>query len=531
MTACSALDISSLINGADPVEPIAVELSEEGLTQRQALLRVCDDAVVWRSPDGEPFASVPVGLHTEHLPVLSKAFKNWMLHRLASRFTHGGRPASVGENAVREARSAVEAQAMVAGAILQAPLRIAEHRSSIYIDLGKPDWTAVRIGPDGWTIIGCAPIPILRGKRAAAFADPNAAADFGPIRRLLSHLDDDTFILLIAWCVGALLPEGPYPILVLGGEQGAGKSTLARLVQRITDPVHGDLLQPPRDDRDLIACAKTNRVLSFDNLSGLSAELADSLCRLATGSEIGGRALFSDHDLATFSACRPLVINGIPDLAARGDLADRSIVLRLPRLPGRMTERDWRAGVEGAMPSCLAALLDALSCGLERLDSTPTPDVRMADFARFVVAAEPALPWASGAFLGAFFRARQQANVTMAEGDAVAAAVRDFLDDHAREWRGLISELHKSLTSRISSSNPRPHDWPANARWLGERLRRAAPALRSLGIGIEERRTSRGSIVTLRPGPLPATSAPLASEASAVPHVANGASVAVLPTW
>ena len=132
------------------------------------------------------------------------------------------------------------------------------------------------------------------------------------MRRLLEHLDEDTYILFVAWCLGAHLPNGPYPILVLGGEQGVRQSTVARLAQRITDPVHGDLLQPPGTDRDLIAAAKANRVMSFDNLSGISAELADSLCRLATGSELGGRALYTDHDMASFSACRPIVINGIP---------------------------------------------------------------------------------------------------------------------------------------------------------------------------------------------------------------------------
>ena len=449
-----------------------------------------------------------------------------MLHRLASRYCNNGRPASANENAIREARAAVEAQAMVTGPVQKAPLRVAEHMSAIFLDLGAPDWSALRIDTEGWQIVDHAPIPIIRGKRAARFADPNAAADFAPVRNLLSHLDDDTFTLLIAWCVGALLPEGPYPILVLGGEQGAGKSTLARLAQRIADPVTGDLLQPPRDDRDLIACARTNRVLSFDNLSGLSSDLADSLCRLATGSEIGGRALFSDYDLATFSACRPIVINGIPDLAARADLADRSIVLRLPQLPGRMTEREWRAAVADVMPSCFAALLDAVSCGLKRLDATPTPNVRMADFARFVHAAEPALPWAPGAFLAALQRARQHANVTLAEGDLVAAAVREFLGDHGRIWCGLTSELHKLLSSRVGPSGRGPQDWPGNARWFGERLRRAAPALRSLGIGIEERRQSNGTVITLHPSSRPATPASFASDYSVAPHDANGANVA-----
>ena len=66
-------------------------------------------------------------------------------------------------------------------------------------------------------------------------------------------------------------------------------------------------------------------MLAFDNFSGIKADLADSLCRLATGSEIGGRALYSNHETASFSARRPMILNGIPDLAARGDLADRAL--------------------------------------------------------------------------------------------------------------------------------------------------------------------------------------------------------------
>ena len=168
-----------------------------------------------------------------------------------------------------------------------------------------------------------------------------------PLRHLLKPPGRlATYVLLISWCLGALSPTGPYPILIISGEAGSGKSTIVRLAQRIVDPVAGDVLQPPRDDRDLIAAAKQGRVLAFDNLSGISAELADSLCRLATGSEIGGRALYSNHDTATFAACRPLIINGIPDLAARGDLADRAIVISLGPLDGRMTEREWWQAVE-----------------------------------------------------------------------------------------------------------------------------------------------------------------------------------------
>ena len=320
------------------------------------------------------------------------------------------------------------------------------------------------------------PLPILRARRTGGFPTPSSGGGLTALRDILGHLPDDDFILFVSWCLGALLPAGPYPILIFGGEHGSGKSTLARLAQRLTDPVTGDLLQPPGDDRDLIAAARNNRVLAFDNFSGIRSELADSLCRLATGSEIGGRMLYSNHDTATFSASRPLILNGIPDLAARGDLADRAIVLRLDAPTRRITERDWAAMIEPVLPLVLGGLLDALVVGLRHLDQTETPDMRMADFARFVVAAEPVLPWPRGGFLFAYLRNRGQAVAALAEGDLVATTVKDFMGGRSSTWHGLVSVLYATLNERISIDARRSGDWPGNARCLSrdEAERRAA---------------------------------------------------------
>ena len=485
--------IDGAIDFVDVQSAAPIDLKDAGLTQREALLQICDAVDVWRSPCGDVFVSCPLGQHIEHYPIESRSFRQWMLHELARRYSDKGRPASAGENALRDARAAVEARALLHPKTHETFQRVAEHKGEIFLDLGDRDWSAMQVTKSGWSHANAAPVPILRSKRTAPFALPNANGDFVPLRRLLSHLDHDTFVLFVAWCLGALLPRGPYSVLVLGGEQGSGKSTLARLAQRLTDPVNGDLLQPPRTDRDLVAAAKANRVLTYDNVSSLSAELADSFCRLSTGSEIGGRALFSDHDTASFSASRPIIINGIPDLAARCDLADRAVVLRLPKMSRCMTEKDWRSQVEAILPATLVGMLDALSYGLKMLDATPTPNLRMADFARFVLAAEPKLPWEAGNFIAAYQRNRLEAVRVLADGDVVVRAIDTFLGPDP--WTGFMAELYDRLSQRHVL---RPADWPGNPRWFGDRLRRAAPTLRAIGIDSQERRESGGTCVTLR---------------------------------
>ena len=500
-----------------------IELGDLRLPLRDVLLTICDDAQFWRSHEGETFATVPVGDHMEHWALYSRTFCDWALGELARRYIQNGRPASVGSNAVKDALQAREARASLEGIRNRASLRAAEHDGHIYLDRGTPDWSAFRITAGGWDIVPRPPVPILRSKRTGPFPCP-AEADLKQLRRLLKRLSDNDFVLFISWCLAALMPVGPYPILIVSGEAGSGKSTLVRLAQRIVDPVTGDLLQPPGNDRDLIAAAKHGRVLAFDNLSAISAELADSLCRLATGSEIGGRALYTDYDTASFAACRPLIINGIPDLAARGDLADRAIVTRLGPLNDRITERDWWKAVEQALPSALASLLNALAFGLKRLDAVPTPDVRMADFARLIVAAEPALPWGDGCFLAAYAENREYAINSLIEGDMVASLLMAFAKEQTGPWTGLKSVLFGILSSRVPPEAKRLSDWPGNARWFSDRLRRATPALRARGVRFTERRVAEGVEVTILLGPTAATAATVSARSRAT--ALNGSTAA-----
>src|SRR5947209_8494140 len=56
------------------------------------------------------------------------------------------------------------------------------------------------------------------------------------------NIDADELLLLVAWMAAALRSTGPYPVLVLTGEQGSAKSTMARLVRLLVDP-HVSLLR------------------------------------------------------------------------------------------------------------------------------------------------------------------------------------------------------------------------------------------------------------------------------------------------
>ena len=72
----------------------------------------------------------------------------------------------------------------------------------------------------------------------------------------------------------------------------------------------------------------------------------------------------------------------------------------------------------------------------------------------------------------------------MIENDLVAKAVSDFVTTNS-PWEGSASELLGLLTTTVAQRIAESRLWPQTPAALGRRLRRVAPALRSVGIDID----------------------------------------------
>ena len=152
--------------------------------------------------------------------------------------------------------------------------------------------------------------------------------------------DDEQWMLLVEWLIGTFHPRGPYPVLALHGHQGSAKSTTSRVLRALVDPNTTPLRAEPRDAHDLIIAASNGWVVNLDNLSHLPIWLSDAICRLSTGGGFSTRELCSDADETLFDATRPVILNGIEELAVRGDLLDRALLLYLPEIPKDLRKRE-----------------------------------------------------------------------------------------------------------------------------------------------------------------------------------------------
>lgn len=308
------------------------------------------------------------------------------------------------------------------------------------------------------------------------------------LRRFVNVSDDGAWRLLVAWLVQALRPSGPYPVLLLQGEQGSAKSTAERLLRALVDPSTAPLRTTPRNEHDLYIAATSAWVIALDNISNLPPWLSDAFCRLATGGGFSTRTLYENREQELFDATRPVAINGITDVATRPDLIDRALSVSLPPIPEneRKPEAELWADFEKARPSILGALFDAVAGALAgvsslRLEGMP----RMADFALWAAAAEGALGWESGSFIKAYVGNREEANEATLEADPVAGAVRELMKDRD-EWSGTATQLWKEFGDLVGEEIRHTNAWPGAPNALSARLKRLAPSLRGVGIEYEE---------------------------------------------
>jgi hypothetical protein len=219
------------------------------------------------------------------------------------------------------------------------------------------------------------------------------------------------------------------------------------VLRALVDPNTAALRTTPREERDLVIAAANGWLIALDNLSHLPDWLSDALCRLATGSGFATRELYTDADETIFAAQRPIVLNGIEEVATRGDLVDRAITLYLPTIPEdqRKDEKVFWEEFEQARPQILGALLDAVSTALQQLPQTTlSRKPRMADFALWSCAAAGACGWTAQDFLDAYQGVRDAVHDLTLEASPVGPVVRDFVQQHS-PWEGTASELLTAL--------------------------------------------------------------------------------------
>lgn len=480
-------------------EPNERDMDPDGESMATTLVRLASSCHLFHDEKDNGYAAFDVDGHKETWPIRSDGFKRWLMGCFYKEIGRAAKSASFSDALI-----VIEGTAQYDCPLRQVWTRTAQGEDGcIYLDLGDKNWRAVRVASDGWTVMDGCPVHFIRGSTTAALPLPQRGGSLDDLQRVINLPDDDDFKRVVGWLLGSMRPRGPYPVLAFVAEQGSGKSAAARFIRSVVDPSTIPLRGSIRDERDLVIAARSSQIVAFDNVAHLPQWLSDSFCRLASGGGFSTRRLYTDHEEEVFTQTRPLLITGIDDYIANGDLLDRTMLVNLPTIPPsqRRQEAKLEELYEEMQPLALGALLSAACAALRNVESVEFSILpRMADFAAWVVAAEDELGWPAGSFLNAYMAGATEAQDVVLEASPIGEPVRELVEDLGR-WEGTAKDLLADLSARVTEDTRRSKTWPKTARAISGSLRRLAPSLRSIGIEVEfhrENNSSRKRVIGLR---------------------------------
>jgi len=182
--------------------------------------------------------------------------------------------------------------------------RIAQTKDAIFYDLTTDKREIVKITPEKVEILplGIKDPVFVHSNRLIPQVRPNlklydkALDNFTDI---LSIVDEEKFLFKVH-LVSLFLEGIPVPVIDLFAEQGKGKSVISATIKRIVDPQSNQIRDninkmPTREENFILECA-SKYLISWDNISRITASQSDDICRMVTGGAAEKRKLYRDRD-------------------------------------------------------------------------------------------------------------------------------------------------------------------------------------------------------------------------------------------
>jgi putative DNA primase/helicase len=418
--------------------------------QRDQLMHYVESIGLWHDDADKAYATFPVAGHREHAPIRSSRFRHWLTLQYLN-----GHEAAPSKNAIDECLNAVEALAVAQGKNHTAFIRVAEYDGRVYLDLCNDAWQAIECSKSGWVLVDNAPVMFVRRDGMLPLPAPEPLTEqfsgIEELRSFLGSLSQAHFALVVAWLLSCLRDTGVFPVLMIHGESGSGKTILTKLLMDLIDPRAEKALSIPKDDRALIVFAKQTFLIGFENISVIPAWFSDALCRLASGDSFVAVKLYTDDELAIHKAKRPVIVNGIPRLAEREDLAGRTFTISLPPMTvDRLTEPELLERWGLARPRILGGLLDGVCSALRNITGITLPEEpRLIGALKWATAAEPNFGFDDGTTFKAYQDSARETIQAAFEADIVAIVLTKFIRSLAtKAWEGTPTQLFDAITDR-----------------------------------------------------------------------------------
>jgi hypothetical protein len=427
------------------------------------------------SPERKPFAYHPAAPHVA-LPLKGSQL-GLRAHLAREYFTKYG--AAPSQSALADCCSVLEGTARDQ-TTRTLHLRVTGNGERIHIDMADRRNQLIEISGGAWKIIDSSPYMFTRTELTGSMPEPVAAGD-GDIAPLWAHInvtEADRPVLLAVMIDALIQPGTAKPVTCLQAEHGSAKTTTAKCMVQLVDPLTVPVRGAPRNEENWLSTAAGSWVVALDNLSTIQDWLSDALCRASTGDGNVKRALYTDDNLSVTKFRRAVILTGIDMGGLAADLTDRLVSVELAPIVKRRSETELETMWQNDWPIILSGLLDLAAKVHHRLSTLGEIDLpRMADFGRVLACVDDIGETAGMA------RYYERAAAAMADSAISDSFIARLIDMHwpTPDDGMTAADILRMATPGDEQRWSRPVDWPKKPRTVSVRLAKHAPALRLMG--------------------------------------------------
>jgi hypothetical protein len=223
--------MSAAANAATPTAGTAVTATSPKKKSRMISLFDDMETTYFHNRQGECFITVMIDGVFKTFAVLSSECGD-----LINRVHYDDTGQGLVEYKMKQVLATIKARARWEGHEEEVHLRVARAANdNIEIDLGGPDGQCVCVNDDGYKVTAPT-VKFIRPRGIGQLPYPELGGNISELWSVLNMPDDNSKILVASWMLSALKPEGPYPLLILQGEQGSAKTTAMNTIRSLVDP-------------------------------------------------------------------------------------------------------------------------------------------------------------------------------------------------------------------------------------------------------------------------------------------------------
>ena len=397
----------------------------------------------------------------------------------------------------------------VRGAHLNKPRQTFHNRIGVdgrgdwWLDLG--DGYAVWYNSEGWTVTDDVQVCFQRHSSHIPMHTPSREGE-GDLFSLLDFVNlpnQNSQLLYLVTALQALIPETPKAVLVLVGGHGTFKSTAMNAIIEAFDRNSTGLLNFHKDQNQLIQNLDHHWLAYFDNVSRISEEQSDLLCRGVTGSGAEKRMLYTDDEDVTRRFRRCIGLNGINIVVDKPDLMSRSVVIETLKVAQsqRRTDADVLAEIQRVSPRILGDALTVICRARKLLDEgLEVPKLeRMADFTKWGYAITEVLGLPGQFFINAFNENIGESEALVVRSNVVGGVLLDYLENALSPSKPMCKfgghQLFVTLRLKAKGDGINiTQDFPGSPTWLGKAIKEIAPNLPAAGYSCAIKNTNKGTV-------------------------------------